>query len=82
MEETNPIIGGRIVSDRTFALRLCMFIRQTQVSDLLGEEEKEYLSSVARRLLKHQVETAQGDEAQYLGNNKDSIGEILGKDNA
>lgn len=48
MDCSNPIIDNRIVSDKTFAVRLYNFLNAVQVNDMAGEEEKEYLLSVAR----------------------------------
>lgn len=62
-----PIIDGRIVSSKTFALRLLNFLRRTIVCDCPGEEELEYLTSVAQDLLDWQVETATSkEEIEYL----------------
>lgn len=64
---TNPIIDNRIVNDMTFAERLKSFIEETSVCDAMGEEEKEYLLGVARRLLDWQVHTATDEaEVRYL----------------
>lgn len=63
----NPIIGGRIVSDVSFALRLKHFLEQTDVCDQSGEEEKDYLLWVANNLLKYQTATVTDkDEINYL----------------
>ena len=66
----NPIIDNRIVNDKTFALRFHGFVKNTQVNDLMSEEEKEYLLSVAEKLIKYQAETVSTKaEADYLTNN-------------
>jgi hypothetical protein len=63
----NPIIENRLVSDRTFAVRLLNFVTHTSVADAPGEEEKQYLHSVALSLLNYQCCTATEDEEiQYL----------------
>lgn len=67
--DNNPIKDNRIVCDQTFAVRLKDFIDNVDVCDLPGEEEKEYLQSVASELIKYQVETATDDEEiKYLKN--------------
>jgi ribulose 1,5-bisphosphate carboxylase large subunit-like protein len=66
-KDDNPIINNRIVSSKTFAIRLKNFIEAVQVSDAASEEEKEYLLNVANRLLKYQIETATDEsEISYL----------------
>jgi len=68
--EKNPIVDGRIVSDKTFALRLKNFLESTQVMDLPSEEEKSYLLNVAKELLHHQVVTlTDKSEKHYLMQN-------------
>ncbi len=63
----NPIRDNRIVSDKTFAVRLCKFLGQVEVHDLASEEEKKYLLGVARRLLTYQKATAQtAVETEYF----------------
>lgn len=68
---SNPIIDNRIVSDKTFAVRLYNFLNAVQVNDMAGEEEKEYLLSVARRLIAHQKATistaAESDYFKMIG---------------
>lgn len=69
-KDDNPIKDNRIVSDMTFATRLKFFLDGVEVCDCPGEEEKEYLQSVADELLKYQVKTATDeDEINYLKNN-------------
>ena len=64
---TNPIKDNRIVNDMTFAPRLILFLEDTQVNDQMGEEEKEYLLRVAKRLFEYQKLTAtQKGEIDYL----------------
>ena len=63
----NPIKGNRIVSDRTFAVRLKSFLFDIQCCDCIGEEEKEYLQIVAEELLDYQIRTAtEKEEIDYL----------------
>lgn len=70
----NPIKDNRIVNDITFAIRFRNFIRDTNVSDAMSEEEKEYLLRVAEDLLHYQIETAIDEsELRYLENIKDLI---------
>lgn len=59
---TNPIRNNRIVSDKTFAVRLCKFLEQVEVHDLASEEEKEYLLGVARSLATAQT----AEEKEYF----------------
>ena len=49
-----PILDNRIVSDKTFAVRLRNFVNSVEVNDMAGEEEKEYLLNVAHRLIAYQ----------------------------
>ena len=66
----NPIKDNRIVNDKTFALRFRSFVENTDVNDLMSEEEKEYLLDVAEKLIKYQAETVSTKaEADYLTNN-------------
>ena len=66
-KDDNPIINNRIVSSKTFAIRLKNFIEDVQVSDAASEEEKEYLLIVANQLLKYQIKTATDEsEISYL----------------
>ena len=63
----NPIKDNRIVNDMTFAPRLILFLEDTQVNDQMGEEEKEYLLQVAKKLFLYQIDTAtQIGEIDYL----------------
>ena len=67
MTMNNPIQNNRIVNDETFAIRLKHFVEKVYVCDQPGEEEKDYILMVAKRLLKYQVETAtDSDEIDYL----------------
>lgn len=69
-----PIIDNRLVSDKTFATRLINFLKNIQVSDLMGEEELEYLQNVGNKLLKHQIDTCtDNDELRYLKINNNLI---------
>ena len=58
----NPIKDNRIVSSKTFAIRLKDFIEHTNVNDPLSEEEKEYFIRVADMLLKYQIQTVTDEE--------------------
>ena len=63
----NPIKDNRIVSDKTFALRLKSFIEEVNVNDACSFDEKEYLLNIANQLLKYQIETAINEsEINYL----------------
>lgn len=63
----NPIIDNRIVSDKTFAVRLYKFVDSVQVNDMAGEEEKEYILGVAKKLIAHQKATITTDtEIDYF----------------
>lgn len=65
----NPIIDNRIVSDKTFAIRLYKFLDSVQVNDMASEEEKEYLLGVASRLLAYQRSTITStSEREYFRN--------------
>lgn len=65
-----PILDGRIVYDKTFALRFLHFLERTEVNDWWGEEELEYLKIVARDLLDWQILTAtELEEISYLERN-------------
>ena len=58
----NPIKDNRIVSSKTFAIRLRDFISNVEVNDPCSEEEKEYLLRVAENLLYYQIRTATDEE--------------------
>lgn len=63
----SPIIDNRIVSDKTFAVRLYKFVDSVQVNDMIGEEEKEYILDVAKRLIAHQKATINtASESDYF----------------
>lgn len=63
----NPIKENRLVNDYTFAIRFKRFIQQTDVCDLPGEEEKEYLLQVADKLINYQCVTVSDNvEKEYL----------------
>lgn len=64
----NPIIDNRIVSDKTFARRLISHLKSTTPHCGMGEEEIEYLKSVADDLLKYQIETCPDSEKWYHEN--------------
>lgn len=50
-KKQNPIKSNRIVSDKTFAIRLRSFAQGVSPCDAAGEEEKEYIQHVAERLV-------------------------------
>ena len=52
--EDNPIKDNRIVSDRTFAKRLKSHLKDVRAECQMGQEELDYLSGVADRLLEYQ----------------------------
>ena len=63
----NPIIDNRIVSDKTFAVRLYKFLDKVQINDMAGDEEKDYLLGVAKRLITHQKATINtASESDYF----------------
>ena len=63
----NPIKDNRIVSSKTFAIRLKDFISNVEVNDPCSEEEKEYLLRVAEDLLYYQIKTVTDEkEINYL----------------
>lgn len=63
----NPIKDNRIVSDKTFAIRLRNFIKNVQVNDAASEEEQDYLLMVSKDLLQYQIETATDKfELEYI----------------
>jgi hypothetical protein len=71
MLSLNPIVNNRIVSDRTFAIRLLNFIRDVDVNDPASDEEKCYLLNIAQSLLDYQIKTAEDEsEIFYLKFNK------------
>ena len=61
----NPIKENRIVNDYTFARRLKSFLYDIKVNDQMGYEEKEYLLSVADKLIKYQLKTCPESEKSY-----------------
>lgn len=62
-----PIVDGRLVSDKTFARRLCGFLKGIKATDLPSMEELGYLTKVAGELLAYQVETVvDSEEYGYL----------------
>ena len=61
----NPIKSNRIVSDKTFAVRLMNFAGSTQASDPASGEELVYLKMTAERLLKWQTKTVRKDSEEY-----------------
>lgn len=65
----NPIIDNRIVSDKTFAIRLYNFVNGVDVHDMASEEEKGYILKVASRLLAYQRSTITStSEREYFRN--------------
>lgn len=61
----NPIKSNRIVSDKTFAIRLKSFVSEVNVCDPCSEDEQEYLLDVAGRLLAWQTRTVRKDSEEY-----------------
>jgi hypothetical protein len=61
----NPIKSNRIVSDKTFAVRLMNFAGSTQASDPASGEELEYIKMTAERLLKWQTKTVHKNSEEY-----------------
>lgn len=61
----NPIKSNRIVSDKTFAVRLMNFAASAKASGPAGEEELEYIKMTAERLLKWQTKTVHNDSEEY-----------------
>lgn len=61
------IKDNRIVSDKTFAIRLQNFLKDIKVNDPASEEELEYLKHVAKELIIHQFDTVvDKSEKEYL----------------
>ncbi len=61
----NPIKSNRIVSDKTFAVRLRNFAEGTQAIDPATQEELDYFKMTAERLLKWQTKTVHKDSEEY-----------------
>lgn len=61
----NPIKSNRIVSDKTFAVRLLNLMKSIQSCDASSEEELEYFRTTAERLLKWQTKTVKKDSNEY-----------------
>jgi hypothetical protein len=63
----NIIKDNRIVSDKTFATRFVMFLKNIQVNDPMSQEELEYMQRVSKSLLLHQANTVtEKEEKEYL----------------
>ncbi len=63
----NIIKDNRIVSDKTFATRFVMFLKNIQVNDPMSQEELEYMQRVSKSLLIHQANTVtEKEEKEYL----------------
>jgi hypothetical protein len=63
----NPIKDNRIVSDKTFAVRLLSFAKSVEVMDACSEDERDSFISYAKRLLDYQCLTVQCEEEKaYL----------------
>ncbi len=61
------IKNNRLVSDKTFAIRLQSFMQTVIVSDACTSDEVEYFKSVANSLLSHQLYTVEDtEEIAYL----------------
>ena len=70
-ELKNPIIDGRIVDSKTFAVRFEGFLKWIPKNWIQSQphylEEYEYMMNVAKRLLKYQISTASSkEEIEYL----------------
>lgn len=61
----NPIKSNRIVSDKTFAVRLRNFTEGTQAIDPATQEELDYFKMTAERLLKWQTKTVHKNSEEY-----------------
>ena len=61
----NPIKSNRIVSDKTFAVRLRNFAEGTQAIDPATQEELDYFKMTAERLLKWQTKTVHKNSEEY-----------------
>lgn len=61
----NPIKSNRIVSDKTFAVRLRNFAEGTQAIGPASQEELDYFKMTAERLLKWQTKTVHKDSEEY-----------------
>jgi hypothetical protein len=67
----NIIKNSRVVSDITFATRLLSFAKSVDASCAMGAEEKDYIISVATKLLDHQKSTVTDEhEVDYLKRNE------------
>lgn len=64
----NPIKDNRIVNDITFATRFRSFLDGIQVCDACAEEELEYMTMVADKLVAYQRETCPENEKWYFEN--------------
>ena len=66
--KANPIKSNRIVSDKTFAVRLRSLLKELKPLDPASEEELVYLTHVAEKLLSWQTKTVRrlSSEAEYL----------------
>lgn len=66
--KANPIKSNRIVSDKTFAVRLRSLLKELKPLDPASEEEVVYLTHVAEKLLSWQTKTVRrlSSEAEYL----------------
>lgn len=71
LKQRNPILNNRIVSDITFARRLRSHLKSVKSNCMMGQEEIDYLSSVAEKLLKHQISTCPAEEKWYHDQLKD-----------
>lgn len=52
--------------DYTFWTRLLSHLKQTQANCMMGEEELEYLTYIAKQQLQQQYENAKEEELDYL----------------
>lgn len=64
----NPIRDNRIVNDMTFATRFRLFLDGIQVCDACADEELDYLTKVADKLVAYQRATCPEEEKWYFEN--------------
>lgn len=81
----NPIIDNRIVSSKTFAIRLKQFLhwipKEFYLSGPHIEEEFEYLNTIADQLLNYQIQTVTDkEEIDYLKRLNYEIIQLTGRD--
>ena len=65
----HKITTEKEVYDYTFPTRLLSFVKDIEVNDQIGQEEKDYIENVAKKLLKKQFDNAvEKWEIDYLKN--------------